>query len=95
MIFALDHDGTYDLAPELWDEFIRLARLMQHQVICVTYRGPTAPVTIPGCRTTYYTCGEAKVEWVKRHGIEVDVWIDDRPWLLLNSAGAELVGRSR
>lgn len=81
MIFSLDYDGTYDRAPEFWNEFVASAEKAGHKVICLTMRYPHEPVEMP-CKVIY-TSRAAKKPFADRAGIKIDVWIDDSPrWLL-------------
>ena len=87
MIFALDYDGTYSEAPNLWDEFIMNAQEDGHTVIIATsrneigsteYINPIPPwlynnVPIVFCNHNY------KDEMCRKKGYIVDVWIDDVP----------------
>lgn len=80
MKYALDYDGTYTACPALWDGFIRAAEQLGHEVVCVTMRYPSEPISMP-CRVIY-TSRQAKA----KH-FDADVWIDDQPhWLFRDSA---------
>jgi hypothetical protein len=73
---ALDYDGTYTLAPDLWDTFIDAAIRSGNEVVCVTMRYPSEPVVMPRCKVIY-TSRKAKDAFYP-----ADVWIDDRPhWI--------------
>jgi hypothetical protein len=41
MKIALDYDGTYTVDPQFWEDFITLAKVRGHEVVCVTKRGPS------------------------------------------------------
>ena len=83
MILAIDYDNTYTMAPDIWDETIKLFLSAGHTVVCVTARpevmgqvvldsvGKLVPVVFAG--------GEWKRETAIKHGYKVDVWIDDAP----------------
>lgn len=82
MRIALDHDGTYTQDPELWDEFIKLARAYDHEIVCVTMRNESEPVNGMPCEIIY-TDRKAKMFHMAQLGRPVDVWIDDNPqWLV-------------
>lgn len=84
MIFALDYDGTYNKAPELWDRFVRDAIDTGHEVLCVTMRFPTEPIQMP-CEVIY-TSRCAKGPHMAALGRLPNVWIDDAPhWIYQDS----------
>lgn len=85
MLIALDYDGTYTAAPELWDAFIAAAERFGHQVACVTMRFPSEPVEI-ACEVIY-TGRLAKKPFMDGLGRKVGIWIDDNPaWVLYDAA---------
>lgn len=89
MIIAIDYDGTYSAAPELWDQFIQLFQVAGHTIICCTGRtedlakpvmnsvGKMVPVIFAG--------GVPKREACKKRGYDVNVWIDDMPEMITSS----------
>lgn len=87
MNIAIDYDLTYDRDPELWESFIKLAESRGHKVWCVTKREPELPVplTIP----VIYTSRKAKLDIVRAHRIEIEIWIDDNVLgILVDDEGA-------
>lgn len=84
MIFALDYDGTYNKAPELWDQFVANAKAAGHDVYCVTMRYPEERITMP-CEVIY-TSRKAKAKVIGERGIPVNVWIDDMPLSIFQGA---------
>ena len=84
MRISLDYDRTYTEDSELWDSFIAQAKARGHEVVCVTMRSGHAPVPFPG--RVIFTGGIAKVAYCEAHGIEIDIWIDDQPYRLVNNA---------
>lgn len=86
MTIALDYDGTYTADPELWDRFIAAAIRRGHKVIVVTCRRRTdenrEDVKVEGCPVFFTDLG-SKLEYVKKLGCPVDVWIDDDPACVL------------
>ena len=80
MNIAIDYDGTYSVDPEMWKEVFRTFRNWGHCVYCVTKRYELLSsdiqkeMTIPIIHAT-----KSKKEAVRKHGIEIDVWIDDNP----------------
>lgn len=87
MIIALDYDGTYTADSGLWDDFIRAARKNLHQVHIVTMRHESEPVRL-GAKVDriHYTDRKAKRAYMELRGIQVQIWIDDRPEFILMPA---------
>lgn len=85
MRISLDYDGTYTKDPVLWNTFCALAHRLGHEVVCVTMRYPTEPIQVPV--PVIYTSRQAKVQFMEERDLKVDIWIDDRPYWLLNDAG--------
>lgn len=83
-LIAIDYDDTWTDDPELFAEFSKLAQSRGHEVICVTARGPEQGLNelrlpIP----VYGTSGAPKREYMNtRHGMWVDIWIDDMPEII-------------
>lgn len=83
MVFAIDFDGTFAAAPDLFRAFALAARAAGHRCVLVTQRtvehraavdavvGDALPIVFAG--------GQTKRMAAKRHGWKVDVWIDDDP----------------
>lgn len=88
VVFALDYDGTYTAAPELWDRFIEDAHRRGYTVVCVTMRKPEERLDVDLPCEVIYTSRRAKVPYMKRLGIRVNIWIDDSPHWLLSDAAA-------
>lgn len=92
MKIALDYDKTYTVDPMFWDKIIDLAKERGHTVSFVTMRYPTQKeelkiaehfnIPIP----VVYTGRKAKVQYCLNNGIEFDIWIDDKPYYLLNDS---------
>ena len=83
MILALDYDKTYTKAPELWNQFITLTLAQGHQIILVTMRSKEEMgevyKALKNIIPIYHTSRSAKSCYLRRHGIEPDIWIDDNP----------------
>lgn len=89
MIIALDYDNTYTADPQFWNDFINRANENKHKVICITMRFPHENIEMNYCRI-YYTSRKAKAPYAAKHGIKVDIWIDDKPmWLFDDAPSAE------
>src|SRR5689334_18541185 len=76
---AIDHDGTFTTDPTTWTKIIELLKSAGFEVICITSRFPNCPLP-PLPIPVHYACGEHKWSYAHRHGIKVDIWIDDVPY---------------
>lgn len=76
---AIDHDGTYTTAPEVWNCIVEKLKASGFEVLCITSRFPDCPLP-PLPFPVHYACGEPKWEFAHRNGIRVDIWIDDTPY---------------
>lgn len=86
MLIALDYDRTYTADPALWNQFIQLAQLRGHRLVCITMRHPTEALPADFPLETFYTGRHGKLEWAASHNLAVDIWIDDSPgWILQDS----------
>jgi len=86
MQIGLDFDDTYTLDPEAWNTFIRYFVSRGHVVYCTTYRGPEKSAEVyatigevVGRDRCFFTNGTPKKQYMRSHGILIDVWIDDKP----------------
>lgn len=88
MRIGIDFDETLTKDPVLWSEFIQMSGSRGHDVVCVTARRLTEEnaeflnewmsengIDIP----IYFTRLSSKVEYMKKLGMDVDIWIDDDP----------------
>ena len=83
MKIALDYDDTYTQDPKLWDKFIELSLLRDHEIMIVTFRSPDVPIDHEPRIPVFYTSWRAKRGFMERQGIDIDVWIDDSPELII------------
>lgn len=87
MVLGLDFDGTFTEDPELWNQFITLAKSRGHRVFCVTCRRETeeniAECDVPGV-LTYFTDRAPKDWFMREQGIVVDVWVDNDVKVILH-----------
>lgn len=84
MIVGLDYDGTYTRDPETFDRLITQFTNAGHKVICITMRRyPEEQIKVPGIDVVY-TDRRAKALYAEENGIQIDIWIDDKPRWLLN-----------
>jgi hypothetical protein len=91
VIFSLDYDDTYTKDPEFWNSFIALAAVANHEVYCVTFRFPHELAQlyqtigkVIGDERVIATSHRSKRVHMERLNIEVDVWIDDLPELIVD-----------
>lgn len=83
---SLDYDGTFTLAPDMWINFIKNAP-PHVKIYCITMRwegeadsmDPRLKDLVP----IIFTARQAKREYAKAQGIDVDIWIDDCPEFIL------------
>ena len=91
MNISLDFDGTYTEAPELWNRFIAQFRNAGHKVYCITMRKPEECADVESSLSNrvdaiHYTSREGKISYCLKHGLKVDVWIDDQPHFITGGA---------
>lgn len=80
MNIAIDYDETYTCDPDVWNQIINIFQQNNHKVYCVTKRyveladDIREAIDIPIIYAT-----KSKLEAVRKNGIKIDVWIDDKP----------------
>jgi hypothetical protein len=88
VLIAIDYDDTLTADAQLWLKFIESATSLGHRCICITARRDTDDnresietwMTMHGVHLPVYFTGlSSKVEYAKRLGLKVDIWIDDDP----------------
>ena len=85
MIFGIDYDNTFTRDPELWHEFVLLARSRGHECVVVTGRsdegqfGAEVRKSVGNLMQIVFAGFEWKREAALKRGWKVDVWIDDAP----------------
>lgn len=91
MIFSLDFDDTYTKDPEFWHQFVKLCHARGHIVYCVTFRFPHELANVwasigqlIGEHMVVATSHQSKRVHMERLNIQVDVWIDDLPELIVD-----------
>ena len=95
LLFALDLDGTYTAAPDLWLEIIKLIQGCGHVVLIATMRtseelseiDPRLRELVPQIVPTNR---RAKLEYLAAFKIYPDIWIDDMPHFLFQNGAASL-----
>lgn len=91
MKIAVDYDRTYTADAKLFQAFILMAQALGHEVFIVTMRREGSEAighAIPGNPLVYYTERQAKRGYMRREGIEIDVWVDDDPVAILTAYDA-------
>lgn len=90
MILSLDFDDTYTVDPNLWNKFVMDALERDHDVYVVTFRHPhqigpefDTLIDIVGRDRIIPTSFRQKKAYTQSIGIHIDVWIDDRPDLII------------
>jgi len=88
---SLDFDDTYTRDPKAWDDFIDLMQRQGHSVYCVTMRHESEGRQVKEALASrvdgvFFTNRKAKKDFMYERGINVDVWIDDSPFFVLNNA---------
>lgn len=81
-VFAIDYDDTYTADPDLFDEFISLAKRRGHLVVCVTFRAPSDALERDVGVEVFYTSGVMKAEFMSSQGLIPNIWIDDMPHII-------------
>jgi hypothetical protein len=93
MRIALDYDGTFTEDRGFWTEFISRAQDRGHTIHIVTFRTKGID-DIPEEQElkswmdveTVYTDRNAKRRFCDEQGLQIDVWIDDQPELIVNES---------
>jgi hypothetical protein len=92
MKISIDYDDTYTRDPVLWDKFAADALARGHQVYCVSARGesemgdPKRTIgQVVGPDNCFGTGLLPKRDFMwRKHGIYIDVWIDDQPEMIVD-----------
>lgn len=92
MLIGVDWDDTFTADPVLFQHLVELAVSRGHRVWIITWRDEDWPIErVPSGVERVLYCGlRAKAEVVAETGEEVDVWIDDTPFAILNGCPAAL-----
>ena len=90
-IICLDYDGTYTDFSELFDLFIDKAKELGHKVILCTMRSEAEKdnslvMLESKLDKVYYSNRRAKQSYLASLGVYPDIWIDDQPHFLFESA---------
>jgi UDP-N-acetylmuramate-alanine ligase len=92
LTFALDYDGTFTAAPDIFSKFVLDCQSKGHTVICVTARRDSEETRESmnaifkhfGFKIRIEFCNlKSKFDTMQERGIKIDIWIDDSPHALL------------
>jgi len=96
MNIAIDFDDTYTRDPQMWDKFIGLAQLSGHTVYCVTARSHNYDPEVldsigkvVGVGNCYFTAMQGKRAYMYANNININVWIDDTPDMIVRGIEVE------
>ena len=96
MNIALDYDGTFTRAPDLWRRTSAQFRAAGHKVYIVTLRSPSELDEVrkeagPWVDGVIPCSRKSKREGVRDAGILIHIWIDDMPeTIAMGDAGVVL-----
>jgi hydroxymethylpyrimidine pyrophosphatase-like HAD family hydrolase len=87
---CLDYDGTYTELPELMNMIIDYGSKHNIQVILATMRYPEeiddGLKELQKKIDVYFTCRNAKQNYLLLQGINPDIWVDDSPkWIVFDA----------
>jgi len=93
LTFALDYHKTYSADPKFWNVFIQLVWLRKDKVYCVSHATDQKEIDdlmesigkIIGKDMVILTNGQAKKPYCDKHGIDIDIWIDNNPLHIIES----------
>jgi hypothetical protein len=90
MNISLDYDHTYTVDPTFWFHFINSCHIRGHTVYMVTARHGhemediyKTVGKILGEGNIFFTSFTPKRKFMRDKGIEIDVWIDDTPEMII------------
>ncbi len=95
---GLDYDGTITSAPEIFLALAKSFKAAGHKVYIITMRYPSECEDIPDIwyevtEGVYATSRTAKEAAMKVHDITIDIWIDDNP-RAVNESAMQIWGKS-
>lgn len=89
LTIAVDFDETFTADVDLWTSFILIAQSKGHKVVCITARKESfdsrreLETALPKNVDIYFAYDMAKLNYAEKYGIEVDIWIDDSPYMIV------------
>ena len=100
MNIGLDFDGTVTEDPDLWMQFVKMMRAGGHSVYIVTMRYPSEINSDPEImkftgvvNDIIGTSRQAKQPHCEKLGITINIWIDDNP-RAMNESAEQIWGHS-
>ena len=78
MLIALDYDNTITKDRPFWLLFADTAACWKHELVVVTGRDVSQPVTFLNVPVVY-AGNQLKRDAAEEAGYKVDIWIDDEP----------------
>ena len=95
LTFALDYHKTYSADPKFWNVFIQLVYLRKDKLFCVSHSTDEDEIQdlmdsigkIIGKENVILTNGKAKQPYCEANGIDIDIWIDNRPLHIIEDPG--------
>jgi hypothetical protein len=84
---ALDYHNTYSADPKFWDTFIYMCWMRKWDVYCVSHTTDSDEKKdlmdsigkVLGSDNVILTEGKAKLPYCEKHGINIDIWVDNNP----------------
>ena len=97
LCIALDYHNTYSADPKFWDTFIYMCWMRKFEVYCITHhigekqneKLMDSIGKILDKDHIIFTMGKAKMDFVKKLGIEIDIWIDNNPIHIIQDPDTE------
>ena len=97
LCIALDYHNTYSADPKFWDTFIYMCWMRKFEVYCITHHTGEKQNEklmdsigkILDSDHIIFTMGKAKMDFVKKLGIEIDIWIDNNPIHIIQDPDTE------
>jgi len=95
LTFALDYHKTYSADPKFWNVFIQLVYLRKDKLFCVSHSTDEDEIQdlmdsigkIIVKENVILTNGKAKQPYCEANGIDIDIWIDNRPLHIIEDPG--------
>ena len=84
MNIGIDYDGTYSAAPEMFKELISVFQNHGHKCYLVTARSEERSANLPeetGLEVIW-TNQKAKARECFKQCVDIDIWIDDYPFVI-------------
>lgn len=81
---AIDIDGTFDTDPALWRYIIEVLMKKGNNVFIVSgsFQSPEKLDRLGIIHAFIIQNGMSKKQYMESIGINIDIWIDNEPWLI-------------